>query len=32
MKRRGKAWAGTCRQLVLTFADGTVARANFKLK
>ena len=27
-----KAWAGTCRQLVLTFADGTVARANFKLK
>lgn len=27
-----KAWAGTCRQLVLTFADGTVARANFKFK
>lgn len=27
-----KAWAGTCRQLVLTFADGTVARATFKFK
>lgn len=29
-----KLWAGTCRQLVLTFADadGTVARANFKFK
>lgn len=27
-----KAWAGTCRQLVLGFADGTFQRANFKLK
>jgi hypothetical protein len=27
-----KAWAGTCRQLVLKFADGTSQRANFKLK
>ena len=27
-----KAWAGTCRQLVLGFADGTYQRANFKLK
>jgi hypothetical protein len=27
-----KAWAGTCRQLVLAFADGSVQRANFKLK
>ena len=27
-----KAWAGTCRQLVLKFADGSIARANFKLK
>ena len=28
-----KAWAGTCRQLVLSFADGTtVARANFRFK
>ena len=28
-----KAWAGTCRQLVLSFADGTtVVRATFKLK
>lgn len=27
-----KAWAGTCRQLVLGFADGTFERANFKLK
>ena len=24
-----KAWAGTCRQLVLTFTDGTTQRANF---
>jgi hypothetical protein len=23
------AWKGTCRQLVLTFADGTVGRADF---
>jgi hypothetical protein len=27
-----KTWAGTCRQLVLWFHDGTVARANFKFK
>jgi hypothetical protein len=27
-----KAWAGTCRQLVLAFADGSVGRANFKFK
>lgn len=27
-----KAWAGTCRQLVLAFENGTEARANFKLK
>jgi hypothetical protein len=27
-----KTWAGTCRQLVLGFADGTLQRANFKLK
>jgi hypothetical protein len=27
-----KAWAGTCRQLVLAFMDGTTARANFKFK
>jgi hypothetical protein len=27
-----KAWAGTCRQLVLKFTDGSVARASFKLK
>lgn len=27
-----KAWAGTCRQLVLAFMDGSFARANFKLK
>jgi len=27
-----RAWAGTCRQLVLTFADGSTARANFKFK
>lgn len=26
-----KAWAGTCRQLVVKFADGTIQRANFKL-
>jgi hypothetical protein len=24
-----KAWAGTCRQLVLTLTDGTTQRANF---
>jgi Tol biopolymer transport system component len=27
-----KAWVGTCRQLVLTFADNSTARANFKFK
>jgi hypothetical protein len=27
-----KAWAGTCRQLVLAFADGSIARAGFKFK
>jgi hypothetical protein len=28
-----KAWAvGTCRQLVLTFIDGTTRHANFKFK
>ena len=27
-----KAWAGTCRQLVLGLADGTFKLANFKLK
>ncbi|HEX5706957.1 MAG TPA: HYR domain-containing protein [Pyrinomonadaceae bacterium] len=26
------AWAGTCRQLVLTLTDGTTHRANFKFK
>jgi hypothetical protein len=26
------AWAGTCRQLVVTLNDGTVHRANFKFK
>jgi len=27
-----KGWAGTCRQLVFTFTNGSVQRANFKLK
>jgi hypothetical protein len=27
-----KGWAGTCRQLVLGFTDGSIQRANFKLK
>jgi hypothetical protein len=27
-----RAWAGTCRQLVLGFSDGTFFRANFKFK
>jgi hypothetical protein len=27
-----KSWAGTCRQLVLALADGSVQRANFKFK
>lgn len=26
-----KSWAGTCRQLVVKFADGAYQRANFKL-
>jgi hypothetical protein len=26
------AWAGTCRQLVLTLTDGSTHRANFKFK
>ena len=25
-----KAWAGTCRQLVVKLADGTYHRANFE--
>jgi uncharacterized repeat protein (TIGR01451 family) len=25
-----KAWAGTCRQLVMKFVDGTIQRANFQ--
>jgi hypothetical protein len=28
--KTNKAWAGTCRQLVITFADGSMQRANFK--
>ena len=27
-----KAWAGSCRQLVLEFADGSTQRANFKFE
>ena len=27
-----KSWANTCRQLVLKFADGSTARANFTFK
>jgi uncharacterized protein len=27
-----KAWAGTCRQLVVLLSDGTTYRANFKFK
>jgi hypothetical protein len=27
-----KAWTGTCRQLILKFADGSEHRANFKFK
>jgi hypothetical protein len=27
-----RTWAGTCRQLVLVFADGSSARASFKFK
>jgi len=27
-----KSWAGTCRVLILAFADGTQRRANFQFK
>jgi hypothetical protein len=27
-----KSWAGTCRQLVMQFIDGSVQRANFKFR
>jgi hypothetical protein len=27
-----KAWAGSCRQLMVRFSDGTEARANFELR
>ncbi|MGB8980903.1 MAG: PxKF domain-containing protein [Anaerolineales bacterium] len=27
-----KSWAGTCRQLVVKLADGTIQRANFQFK
>ena len=27
-----KAWAGTCRQLIVRLVDGTEHRANFKFK
>ena len=27
-----KGWAGTCRQLIIKFTDGTVEMANFKFK
>jgi hypothetical protein len=27
-----KAWAGTCRTLVIKLSDGTYHRANFKFK
>ena len=30
--KTGKAWTGTCRQLIVTLADGTEQRANFKFK
>jgi len=30
--KTNKAWAGTCRQLRVTLADGTVHAANFQLK
>jgi hypothetical protein len=30
--KTNKAWAGTCRQLVVTFNDGTYHRANFSFK
>ncbi|MFH0352336.1 MAG: PxKF domain-containing protein [Chromatiales bacterium] len=26
------SWAGTCRQLLVTLDDGSVYKANFKLK
>ena len=28
--KTNSAWAGTCRQLVVKYKDGTVKRANFK--
>ena len=30
--RRGARWAGTCRQLLLGLADGTVHRAEYRFK
>ena len=27
-----KSWAGTCRQLIVGFVDGTIQRAEFKIK
>jgi len=30
--KTGKAWTGTCRQLIVALADGTEQRANFKFK
>jgi hypothetical protein len=27
-----KGWSGTCRQLVLRFADGSTQRSNFKFE
>jgi hypothetical protein len=30
--RTNKAWAGTCRQLIVTLVDGTSHRADFKFK
>jgi extracellular elastinolytic metalloproteinase len=30
--KTNKAWAGTCRQLIVTLVDGTSHRADFKFK
>ena len=30
--KTNKAWAGTCRQLLVTLDDGTVHKAYFKFK
>lgn len=30
--KTNKLWAGTCRQLILQFTDGSIGRANFKFK